>query len=140
MAKKKSGESTMGYFKRVFKSNPKWLNETSNDAVIAKYKEDHGIGVDADVDKSIKNSLSNVKSVLRKELRTKGDAPGRPRRTIKVVAAKGSIMPPLSLETLEEVIDDSLTMARNFGLDKHHNVVRHLRAARNEVVWMGGQK
>jgi hypothetical protein len=43
------------------------------------------------------------------------------------------------LETLEEKIDDCLTMARALGGEGLDEVISHLRRARRLVVWQMGQ-
>lgn len=43
------------------------------------------------------------------------------------------------LESLEERIDEGLTMARNLDVSGLENVIQLLRRARNEVVWKIGQ-
>src|SRR5581483_12316792 len=73
MAKKKSingqggnpggGETTAGYFKRIFAENPQLLGERSNEPLLQRWLKDHPDY--PEVPKSIKQNLSNVKSVLR---------------------------------------------------------------------------
>src|SRR5262245_16525719 len=135
MARKK--KSMMGYFKNVFSTNKQLLHGKSNAAVLAKYRADHGMAADADVSKAVKNAMANTKSLMRKKM---GGEEGGPRkRTIKLVAAGGNARPSVSLETLEELLDDSLLIARNYGLEKQDAIVRHLHAARNGVVLMMGE-
>ena len=35
------GETISGYFRQVFKENPKWLEGRSNDEVLARWLKDH---------------------------------------------------------------------------------------------------
>src|SRR5258708_20504387 len=79
MARRKSqGGWVSGYFREVFRQRPDWLGEKSNDAILARYREDHNIAPTGDVDKKIKQNLANLKSVLRKQARKKKR--GRPRK------------------------------------------------------------
>lgn len=138
MAKKRGGEGNIsGYFRQVFTEHPELLKTKSNDAILAKYREDHGLAPDAELEKNIKNGLANVKSIMRKKTRIRG------RRKAAAAAAAGEVAPKApragtKMETLEESIDDCLTLARTLDRDGLATVIRHLRAARNEVVWKMG--
>jgi hypothetical protein len=143
MAKKKSstsnGESISGYFRKVFKENPSWLGERSNDLLIARWKKDHP-GT-TDVPEKVRQGLANIKSVLRKANRKK---PGRPKKDslatgTGVTQAVPVVRKVKGLELLEEHIDDCLTLARNLDEGRLATVIAMLRRARNEVVWMQGQ-
>ncbi len=139
MAKKASGgtetPSKMGYFRAIFKENPKLLNKRSNDVILQRWRVDHP-GY-SEVPKDVKDTLANVKSVLRhkkrKRRRKKAEA-------VDGVAAPSPRKPKVSaLETLEIHIDDGMTLAKiidRAGLD---HVIKLLRKARNEIVWMSGQ-
>jgi hypothetical protein len=118
-----------GYFRGVFAEKPQWLGHTSNDEILARYRTDHGLAADADVGQSVKQTLANIKSVLRKEHRQGGK--GR-----ALVAARGKS----SLDTLEEKIDDVLSVARTMDPEGLAHVIKLLRHARNTVVWQAGQK
>src|SRR4051794_39530689 len=111
MARRKGkGESISGYFRPLFAEHPEWLHGTSNDAILAKYREDHGMALDAPVDKNIKQNLANLKSNLRKQGRQKRR--GRPPKSNGLVSAAVITATPvivhrpdaLVLETLEERI------------------------------------
>jgi hypothetical protein len=141
---KKKPETVSGYFRAVFKEKPEWLGEKSNDAMLARYREDHDMAPDAPIATNIKANLANLKSVLRKKRRRRG----RPKKAVAVVAmsAVGSVgsapprkAPLAKLEGLEEKIDDCLTMARTLDPEGLHEVIVRLRAARNAVVWIIGQ-
>src|SRR5262245_3625218 len=67
--RKRRGKSMSSYFRAVFAEKPHWLEQTSNDEILARYRTDHGLAADADVGKSAKQTLANIKSVLRKEHR-----------------------------------------------------------------------
>ena len=147
MARRKSKPgSVSGYFREVFRQRPDWLGEKSNDAILARYREDHNIAPTGDVDKKIKQNLANLKSVLRKQARKKKR--GRPRKdsgmpVVVVAAAPVAVAvrkaPVSKLDTLEESIDDCLTYAKGMDRDAMHDVIVLLRKARNAVVWKIGQ-
>src|SRR5262249_2501641 len=91
----------------------------------------------------IKNILSNVKSVLRKQQRQK---PGKRPKTEKAArtpppgeAAASPGPTARSLAALEERIDDCLMLARSLNRDELAEVVTLLRQARNRVVWQLGE-
>lgn len=138
MARKRGGEGNIsGYFRQVFEEQPDLLKTKSNDAILAKYREDHGLAPDAELDKSIKNGLANVKSVLRKKKRLRGR-----RKEAAAIAAgetpRAAVRSGTKMESLEEAIDDCLTLARTLDREGLATVIKHLRAARNEVVWRMG--
>ena len=84
------GENISGYFRQVFKENPKWLEGRSNDEVLARWLKDHP--GEKEVPKRVKQNLSNVKSVLR-QASARNSAPRRRR-------AGPPSRPPLSLRPL----------------------------------------
>ena len=128
------GESVMGYFRVVFKENPKWLKQRSNDAVLQRWLRDHPNFTE--VPKSVKSTLANIKSVLRHKRRGK---------KARAAAAAASVGRPAKapvyrgLELLEVQIDDCLNAARNLDSDGLADVIRALRFARNKVVWTSGE-
>jgi hypothetical protein len=134
MAKKagrKSG-STSGYFRKVFDERPEWLHQKSNDDVLARYRADHGLSANKEVDRRVRNNLANLKSQMRKEQRDGGTVTAvRPARPTAGVAHK--------MEMLEELIDDCLSTAKGLDPEGLKGVIRSLRSARNEVVWKLGQ-
>jgi hypothetical protein len=135
MAKKRrgTGENMSAYFRKVFAAKPQWLQQKSNDDVVARYRADHSMGPNVDVGTSVKQTMANVKSILRKEAKgktkSKAGATGMAQATGKP-----------HLETLEELIDDCLVTARGLGKEELEHVIRLLRRARNAVVWKLGQK
>jgi hypothetical protein len=151
MAKRKSKEgSVSGYFRSVFAERPEWLGAKSNDAILARYREDHNIAPGGDIDQKIKQNLANLKSVLRKQGRKK--KLGRPKKIHAIPATVGfgatavAVAPtavkkaPMGkLETLEEAIDDCLTAAKSMDREGLHDIIVLLRRARNAVVWKIGQ-
>jgi hypothetical protein len=141
--------SVSGYFRSVFADRPEWLHEKSNDAILARYRTDHGIAPAGKVDPKIKANLANLKSVLRRQARKKAKrGPGRPPRDAAAAAHAGAavgIAPVVRrtstnrLEMLEETIDDCLTLAKHTDREGLHDVIQMLRRARNAVVWKLGQ-
>lgn len=141
-AETEAGEqkSTSGYFRRLFQENPKLLKSRSNEEVLNRWLADHPEMTE--VPQNVKNNLANLKSVLRKKMRVKGakkraaatESAALPRKetpTRKIAAH--------TLETLEEQIDECLTLARNLDPEGLEDVIRLLRRARNKVVWQLGQ-
>src|SRR5207248_7389754 len=106
------GESVSAYFRRVFDENPKWLDERSNDALYARWLKDHP--GEKEVPEKVRQNLSNIKSVLRKQGRRKA---GRPKKTSQPAqtnsapaeAPRKVVRGP---STLEEQIDECLTQAK----------------------------
>jgi hypothetical protein len=136
--KKRRGQGLGAYFRGVFQERPHWLHEKSNDLMLVRYREDHGLSSDQALAPSVRNTLANLKSKMRREEREGGaalgrDAPRAPERFAE--------LPPDNdpLTQLEEQIDDCLTLARNLGREGFDDVIGYLRRARNEVVWKMGQ-
>jgi hypothetical protein len=134
------GETTAGYFRRVFAEHPEWLAEPSNTDVFARWLQDHP--GHAEVPEKIKQSLFNIKSVLRKELRKK---PGRRKKEQQPAGATAAAAPTprksvRGLESLELAIDDCLTLARKTDREGLADVIGLLRQARNAVVWKLGER
>jgi hypothetical protein len=133
------GEGISAYFRKVFGENPKWLSTRSNDEVLARWLQDHE--GETEVPKRVKQNLSNVKSLLRKAGRRK---PGRPKKeslsaepnAVPAAARRGSVR---GLESLEEHIDECLSLAKNLDREGLSSVINLLRRARNEVVWKIGE-
>jgi hypothetical protein len=131
------GETVSGYFRKIFKENPRLLKERSNDDVLRRWLADHPDH--KEVPQTVKNNLANIKSVLRKKSRKKG---GRPKAE-QPVAAVGEVatkkVAPKGLEALEEQIDECLTFAKRLDREGLQDVIVLLRRARNAVVWKAGQ-
>ena len=129
------GENISGYIRRVFKENPKWIETRSNDEILARWLKDHP--GETEVPERVKKNLSNVKSLLRQARRKK---PGRPKKESQPA---GPTAAPRSavrgLETLEEQLDECLTLAKNLDWEGLSSVINLLRRARNEVVWKMGE-
>jgi hypothetical protein len=136
------GETVAGYFRQVFKENPAWLKERSNDKLLQKWLADHS--GEKVVPESVKSSLSNIKSVLRSKKRKKVARvaqASQPAATPTVPQAKVARVPTggSKLEALELQIDECLISARHLDRDGLHDVIGLLRRARNAVVWKLGQ-
>jgi hypothetical protein len=129
-------ESVSGYFKQIFKERPDLLNSGSNQALFERWLQDHP-GEKA-VPNRVKNILSNLKSVLRKKRRRKS---GRKKAAElpTLVAPQASTVPTAKLESLEEQIDDCLTLAKRLDREGLADIILLLRRARNGVVWKIGQ-
>lgn len=133
MAKRgRKRRSVSGYFRKVFQERPEWLHQTSNDAVLARWRADHNLPPDAPVPPKVRANLANLKSVLRRAERAGGGSP-----TAAVgVGARSAVR----LDTLEEMIDDCLTLAKTLDRTGLDHVIGLLRRARNQVVWKLGEK
>lgn len=135
------GASVSGYFRAIFKEHPSLLKARSNEELLQRWLADHPD--EKEVPGRVKNSLSNLKSVLRKKLRKKTDREKKPEEPIRATPADESAPSPTTaspnLESLEEQIDDCLTMAKNLDREGLESVIHLLRRARNEVVWKLGQ-
>lgn|SRR5262249_43314147 len=135
------GESISSYFRSAFQENPAWLQANSNELVLAKYKEDHGISAEAPLSQSIKAGMASAKHIMRKKL---GVGPKRGRKVGRAIRAAVAALPEprrksATLEHLEELIDECLTLAKNLDREGLTKVIHLLRNARNEVVWKHGQ-
>src|SRR5882724_1918688 len=106
------GETISGYFRKVFAENPTLLDSRSNDELFARWLRDHP--GEKEVPEKVRQNLSNIKSVLRKQKRRK---PGRPKgsgQSTQVAAAPAEAPKKVikGLDTLEEHIDDCLSHAK----------------------------
>ena len=77
-------ETTSGYFRRVFKENPKLLGSHSNTDLFNRWLADHPDHTE--VPQNVKAILFNVKSLLRKKGRKKVRAPHTVERAEHAVA------------------------------------------------------
>jgi hypothetical protein len=137
---RQGGDTVAGYFRRVFAENPKLLKGRSNEEVLRRWLADHP--GHSDVPQSVKNSLSNIKSVLRRRRRKRQGAKAAPEaggaEAQQPQAAKRAVS-ARSLETLEEQIDEVLTLAKGLDREGLSDVIHMLRRARNQVVWKLGE-
>jgi hypothetical protein len=136
-----AGGSVSGYFKAIFRENPSLVKSTSNEDIFDRWLKDHP--GQKEVPDRVKGILSNVKSKLRKKL---GAKRGRPRKDEQpTIAVQPAEVAPIrrstarELESLEERIDDCLTLARSLDREGLEAVIDLLRKARNGVVVKQGQ-
>jgi len=136
-------EGVAPYFRPIFAANRRLLKTRSNKELLKLWLADHpGF---AEVPTNVKSGLANLKSVLRKSMRS--------RRKQKADATATSVAKPAAspllsknradskLEHLEMLIDDCLTMAKVLDREGLDHVIKDLRRARNEVVWkLGGDE
>lgn len=132
------GESISGYFRKIFRENPKLLKQRSNDELLSRWSLDHP---GEPVTDRIKQNLANLKSILRKKRRKRGKG----KQAAEPVETAVIVMTPAKkayrgLEALELEIDDCLTSARSLDREGLEDVINFLRRARNAVVWKLGQK
>jgi hypothetical protein len=136
-------ESTAAYFRRIFKENPSLLKERSNEMLLTRWLTDHGDHTE--VPQTIKNNLSNLKSVLRSKKRKKVarraaeevQPYAAPNQPAMAVARKAT--GTTKLDELELQIDECLILAKHVDRQGLETVIHHLRLARNQVVWKIGQ-
>ena len=143
---KAEGESLRGYFIQLFRNNPDLVRNKSNAEVVQRWEKDHP---GQKFSKSHQNALANAKTKVAKEL---GIRKRRGKRKRAAAVAVGAAPRPAgtpgrpagaghTLDSLELAIDRCLSTARSLE-DRDAdmpNVVRHLRAARNAVVWILGK-
>jgi hypothetical protein len=139
-----NGETTSGYFRRIFREDRSLLKQGSNAAVFERWLNDHP--GHKDVPDNIKAILHNLKSVLRqkRKQRRAEKAQATPAAVAPVVSAAATRSPAgarragASLSRLEEEIDACLAIAREMDREGLAKVIDRLRAARNAVVRMAG--
>ena len=134
------GGTLTGYFRKILLENPKLLKTRSNQELLDRWLADHPD--QKAVPDNVKSAVSNAKGALRQKLRKRKG--GRPKAE-QPPAAAGNGEPqkpkatPRVLERLEERIDDCLALAKHIDREGLEAVIKLLRRARNEVVWMIGQ-
>jgi hypothetical protein len=127
------GESVSGYFRKVFDESPGLLKTRSNDEVLQRWLKDHP--GEKEVSAQVRNSLMNVKSLLRKKGRKRVRRQEEERERATGVKAAPRTKVANALEELEEHIDECLTAAKVLDQQGFDHVIRLLRQARDEVVW-----
>jgi hypothetical protein len=134
MPRKKVGApSKSSYWRALYKENAHLFKKGDNTPLVSRWEADHpGQRMNA----SDKQAMANVKSMLKKKAR-KG---GRPKMS-DAVAAKpvGAAATHAALERLEIAVDDCLSTARRLDPTNLERAIKHLRAARNEIVWRSGE-
>ena len=141
---KEKGESRRGYFIDLFRKNRELVKANTNGPVVELWQKDHP---GQSFTKSDQNALANAKTKVAKELgirkrrkKRRGAAPAGTAAAPKP-AATGRPTGGHSLEHLELAIDRCLSTARALE-DRDEDmqtVARHLRAARNQLVWIIGK-
>jgi hypothetical protein len=136
------GETTAGYFRRIFTENSKLLKERSNEAILTRWLADHPD--ENEVPQTVKNNLSNLKSILRSKKRAKvarraEEAQPDARMPMSAVPVARTATGTTKLDDLELQIDECLILAKQVDRAGLESVIHHLRRARNEVVWKIGQ-
>ena len=134
-------ESVAGYFRKVFRENPKLLRQRSNDEVYRRWLADHP--GHEEVPAKVKANLQNIKSVLRakrakRKAAKQGPATVQPQAQTALSPQAPRRLPAKGLQQLEEHIDEVLGLARGLDRDGLQDVIAILRRARNEVVRRGG--
>jgi hypothetical protein len=131
-------ETVSGYFRKVFAEHPEWLDSRSNDQLFVRWLKDHP--GETEVPEKVRQNLSNIKSVLRRQARkARRPKKERPATRANPATAEAPRKAVRGLDTLEEQIDECLTLARNLDREGLANVIGLLRRARNEVVWKMGE-
>jgi hypothetical protein len=134
MAKRRKGPSLAGIIKQYFADHPEWLAAQDTSAVVAQFKKDHP---NKEVSKKVMQAIYNTKSTLRKG--KKGAAKRKQTKAAAnqlVTAAQKAGTPSAPLSMLEEQIDDCMILTKQIDRERLHNVLAHLRAARNAIVVM----
>jgi hypothetical protein len=131
MAKRRGNRSA--YFRKYFDEHPDLVDGSDNTALYAQWTRDHA---GREMTQRDKQAMANVKSSLRSKHRGGGKRKGK--RLLKRVTAAGVRTGRSTLDGLEVMIDNCLSLARQMdpaGLDA---VIKDLRHARNGVVLKGG--
>jgi hypothetical protein len=140
---KKSKESTRHYFVQLFEAKPELLNEATNDMAVEQWEKDHpGRKCTA----SIKSSISNVKTFVRKKLGMRKLRRRRGKRGRMARATNGVVTQAVTrkiatgaMEKLELLLDECLNLARGNDNGELGKVIGHLRMARNIVIYKQGK-
>jgi hypothetical protein len=147
MAKKSSEGSVSGWFRQLYDADHELLKHSTNEPVLERWRAAHA---GQEVTKKIRQAQANIKSVLRKKYKIGQYKKGKGGRKPRVAAGAGESTVRTAprtarsgtLERLEMLIDDCLTLARS-QREQHRSdsaegyldeAVRHLRIARNRVV------
>jgi len=138
-----NGETTSGYFRRLFKENPKLLNASDNSELFDQWLRDHAGQKEVPV--NVKYILHAVKSSVRNKLRQRRAEKAQATPAVAPVVSARPAPPPAaarragaSLTRLEEQIDACLAVAREMDREGLVEVIDRLRSARNAVVRMAG--
>jgi hypothetical protein len=131
------GETTSGYFRRIFREDRSLLKQGSNAAVFDRWLKDHP--GQKEVPDNVKAILHNVKSTVRNKRKQKraekAEATAAAPAVLSLAVAHSTVK---SLGRLEEEIDDCLMLARGMDREGFAEVIDLLRNARNQVVRQAG--
>jgi hypothetical protein len=142
MAKsKEKSPSLSSYFRDVFEGDLSLLDGSSNAAIQEKWQHDHP---GEEWTKRISQSMANIKSQLRRKF---GKVRRRNKRSAAAAVPAGDDMKPMrtrtpsvnTLERLEMLIDESLSLAVSQHDEALEGAIKHLRVARRSVVWAMGE-
>ena len=137
MAKQQTEQpSKSSYWKKLFNQTPKLLKIRSNSALREQWEVDHP---SEKFTESWSQSLSNVKSMLRQK-RRKGGRPKMQPANGEGGAPATTTIPQAALERLEVAVDSCLWNARQLDAVGLERAIKHLHAARNEIVWKSSRK
>ena len=136
MAKQKTEQpSKSSYWRNLFDQNPRLVRIRSNSALREQWEKDHP---GQRFDESWSQSLSNVKSMLRHKHK-KGGRPKAP-TTEHTGGPTPAEIRQASLDRLEGAVDHCLWTARQLDASGLDRAIKHLHAARNEIVWKSSRK
>ena len=135
-----AAESDLAFFRRVFAARPQLLQTANSELVLDEWLKEHPAFTD--VPAKVKAICHHVKSDLQ------GERPRRrqplPDETRVETGASRRIRARFpragNLESLEQRIDDCLTLAKNLDAEGLKEVIQLLRQARNAVIWKLGGK
>jgi hypothetical protein len=140
MAKVKEKRSFASVIRSYFEENPDWLDGPSNQSLIERYLKDHP---GETWSKKHQQGAANEKTKMRKKLgkvrrrRRKGAATAVTNSSeSRVLRVRTSIS---SLEQVELLIDECLSLAIRQGNPALDGVIKHLRVARRGVAWAMGE-
>jgi hypothetical protein len=127
--------SKSSYWRGLFDKNPKLVKQRDNSALREQWEADHP---GQKFDESWSQSLSNVKSMYRHKHKKGGKAKTAAQDPGALVATVH--VPQAALEKLENAVDQCLWTARQLDSNGLDRVIKHLHAARNEIVWKSSRK
>jgi hypothetical protein len=127
-------ESVAGYFRKVFRENPKLLKERSNDELYRRWLADHP--GHEEVPAKVKANLQNIKSVLRtkrgkKKAAKQSSGTAQPQAPTAISPMSMRRLPAKGLQQLEEHIDEVLGLAKHLDREGLQDVIAILGRARN---------
>jgi len=133
----KGGGSIQGYFRPIFKENPRLLKIRSNESLYERWLRDHP--GEKEVPVRVRQGLANLKSVLRNRRRRRRrlrqeESGSAPNGGVSAVGLRSSTRGSTGLTRLEAQIDEALILAKQLDPTGLDDVIRLLRTARNRVV------